>query len=587
MNKQAHLIYNIVEQTDEGVTIAFNGFVGDPEEGNDPTSIANVLHANKGKAVKLQIHSPGGFAADGIHIHDLLAMHDGPVVTELHGWSASAATIISQAGHRAMSANASMLIHKAWGLTVGNATDHMNAAATMERMDESIIAIYLKKGAKKDKVYELMAQDGGHGKFISAQEALDAGLIDEMNLSEKLSNIEAKRSEILAKLESESDSLDKGQFQDLTNKAKSLREEADVIRSAMDEARTQGVNKHFANNDGKSAIKSFDFKRFLNTAAGRTPLEGAEAEVVSETKKAYENSGLAVDGYTIPTALFNAHAAGTTNAGEELIVTTQGDFIRSLKPYSVMIPAGAQVREGLVGILEYGANTTPAEAGSRTEVQAAEDFTMNTVNRTLAPQRGAVKSLFSKSLMLQTSYNIQEEIRSELLAAMMTRIDKHAVIESYTNAGSTVAIGTNGGAITRAKVIELMFAPLKSNSNGLNNSFITNPFVAEAASNIAIDAGSGRFLWNPEVPNSFMGRPAYVTNNVPSNLSKGSASGTLSSLIYGDFSSVTIGMWGGLDLVVDNYTVAETGQIKLVLNFFHDSVVRQPGNLAAINDILP
>lgn len=408
-----------------------------------------------------------------------------------------------------------------------------------------------------------------------------------MNLSEKLSNIEAKRSEILVKLESESDSLDKGQFQDLTNKAKSLREEADVIRSAMDEARVQGVNNHFDNKEGKNAIKAFDFKRFLNTASSRMALDGAESEVVSETKKLYENSGLAVDGYTIPTALFNAHSAGTTNAGEELIVTSKGDFIRSLKPYSVMIPAGARVREGLVGILEYGANTTPATAGSRTETQAAEDFTMNTVNRTLAPQRGAVESFFSKSLMLQTSYNIQEEIRDELLSAMMTRIDKQAVIETYGNAGTVVAIDANGGALTRAKVVELMFAPLKANSNGLNNAFVTNPFVAEAASNILVDAGSGRFLWNPEVPNSFMGRPAYVSNNVPSDLSKGSASGTLSSMIYGDFSSVTIGMWGGLDLVVDNYTAASSGQVKLVLNFFHDSVVRQPGNLAAINDILP
>lgn len=408
-----------------------------------------------------------------------------------------------------------------------------------------------------------------------------------MNLSEKLSNLEAKRSEVLAKLEAEGPNMDEGQITDLTEKAKSLRQEADKVRFALDELRAQGVNKHFDNNEGKKAINSFDFKRFLNSASNRMALDGAEAEIVSETKRLYDNSGLAVDGYTLPTVLFNAHAAGTTNAGEELTVTFQGDFIKSLKPYSVMIPAGARVREGLVGTLEYGANTTPATAASRTEVQAAEDFTMNTVNRTLAPQRGAVKSLFSKSLMLQTSYNIQEEIRDELLSAMMTRIDKHAVIESYTNAGSIVAIDTNGGAITRAKVVELMFAPLKANSNGLNNSFITNPFVAEAASNIAIDAGSGRFLWNPEVPNSFMGRSAYVSNNVPSDLSKGSASGTLSSLLYGDFSSVTIGMWGGLDLVVDNYTAADTGQIKLVLNFFHDSVVRQPGNIAAINDILP
>lgn len=408
-----------------------------------------------------------------------------------------------------------------------------------------------------------------------------------MNLSEKLMNIEAERSEVLAKLDREGATLDSGQFQDLHNKAKSLRENADSVRAALDEIRAQGVNTHFDNNEGKKAIKAFDFKRMLNNAANRMAQTGAENEIITETRKIYDNSGLAVDGYALPTSLFNANLAGVTNAGAELTLTEKGEFIKSLKPYSVMIPAGARVREGLVGTLEYGANTTAAVAGGRTEIQAAEDFTMNTVNRTLAPNRGAVKSLFSKSLLLQTSYNIQEEIRDELLSAMMTRLDSHAVNEARTNAGTIVAIGTNGGALTRAKVVELLFAPLKANSNGLTNSFITNPFVAESASNIAVDAGSGKFLWNPEIADKFMGRDAYVSNNVPANLSKGSADATLSAMMYGDFSAVTIGMWGGLDLVVDNLTAAETGQIKLVLNFFHDSVVRQPGNIATINDILP
>lgn len=408
-----------------------------------------------------------------------------------------------------------------------------------------------------------------------------------MNLSDKLLNLEAQRSEILNTLETQGATMERGQFDDLTTKAKNLREEANGVRNALDELRSQGVNKHFANKEGEKAIKAFDFKRFLNAAAHRMNLDGAEGEIIKETRKLYDNSGLAVDGYTIPTQLFNAHSAGAANAGAELVVTSKGDFIQSLKPYMVMVPAGAQVREGLVGTIEYGANTTFNDPSAKTEIEAAEDYTMNTVNRTLAPQRGAVKSLFSKSLMLQTSYNIQEEIRAELLSGMAIRLDRHAINEARTNAGTVVAIDTNGGSLTRAKVVELMFAPLKANGNGLNNSFITNPFVAEAASNILVDAGSGRFLWNPEVANTFMGRPAFVSNLVPANLSKGTANSTLSALMYGDFSSVTIGMWGGLDLVVDNYTVAETGQIKLVLNFFHDSVLRQPGNVATINDILP
>lgn len=180
MNNKASLIYNVISDDEKAVTIAINGFIGDPEEGNNPMNIGNILNANKGKEVIVQIHSPGGFAADGIHIHDLLSMYDGKITTEIHGWSASAATIISQAGHRKMSANASMLIHRAWGLAIGNVNDMLSSAATLERMDDSIIAIYKKAGANEEVINNLMAENGGHGKFISAQEALDAGLIDEI-----------------------------------------------------------------------------------------------------------------------------------------------------------------------------------------------------------------------------------------------------------------------------------------------------------------------------------------------------------------------------------------------------------------------
>ena len=46
--------------------------------------------------------------------------------------------------------------------------------------------------------------------------------------------------------------------------------------------------------------------------------------------------------------------------------------------------------------------------------------------------------------------------------------------------------------------------------------------------------------------------------------------------IYGDFSNLAIGQWGGIDLTVDPYTKAAAGQVRLVINAYFDAKVLRP-----------
>ena len=50
-----------------------------------------------------------------------------------------------------------------------------------------------------------------------------------------------------------------------------------------------------------------------------------------------------------------------------------------------------------------------------------------------------------------------------------------------------------------------------------------------------------------------------VSNNVPSNLTKGSSSGVCSALIYGNFSDLLIGLFGDSEILVDPYSAMQTG----------------------------
>ena len=43
--------------------------------------------------------------------------------------------------------------------------------------------------------------------------------------------------------------------------------------------------------------------------------------------------------------------------------------------------------------------------------------------------------------------------------------------------------------------------------------------------------------------------------------------------IYGDFSNLAIGQWGATDLLIDPYTKAATGQVRIVINAYFDAKV--------------
>ena len=94
------------------------------------------------------------------------------------------------------------------------------------------------------------------------------------------------------------------------------------------------------------------------------------------------------------------------------------------------------------------------------------------------------------------------------------------------------------------------------------------------------------FVWeNGSMPVN--GYRVAVTNNVPSNLTKGSSTTVCSSALFSsDWSMQVVGLFGAPDITVDPYSKADTGQVKITLNQFADTANRQPAAFAKIEDVL-
>ncbi len=161
--------------------ILIDGEIGDRWEQNDARNMGQFLRANKSKAVKVWINSPGGLAYDGITMHNALAAHDGHVTTIIAGMAGSAASIIAMAGDTVqMYENASLFIHRASLIAVGNVDVMAEAQDWLNKIDDAIAKTYkARTGAALDKI---KAQMRGRvdGTVFSAKEALSGKWIDQI-----------------------------------------------------------------------------------------------------------------------------------------------------------------------------------------------------------------------------------------------------------------------------------------------------------------------------------------------------------------------------------------------------------------------
>lgn len=144
-------------------------------------SIAQI-EALEAQSVVVNIRSTGGDVCDAMLIYEALASLEVPITTRCYGYVASAATVIAQAaseGERQISANALYLVHNSTCAAEGNATELAARVDLLLKTDERLAELYARRsGRTAEEFAELMAQEGGNGRWMSAQEAIDAGLAD-------------------------------------------------------------------------------------------------------------------------------------------------------------------------------------------------------------------------------------------------------------------------------------------------------------------------------------------------------------------------------------------------------------------------
>lgn len=140
--------------------------------------LVRELAGLKASTIHVRINSPGGDVFDGIAIFNALRSHPATVTTRVDGIAASAASVIVQAGdRRVMLSSAQMMIHDAWGLSVGNAEDMRSFAEHLDRQSDVIAGIYAERSdGARDEFRSLMRAET----WLTDVEAVALKLADEI-----------------------------------------------------------------------------------------------------------------------------------------------------------------------------------------------------------------------------------------------------------------------------------------------------------------------------------------------------------------------------------------------------------------------
>lgn len=140
------------------------------------------LESQGNEDIQFFINSPGGVVTAGMAIYDTMQFVKPDISTIVLGQACSMGSLLATAGapgKRKMLPNARHMIHQPSGGAGGQATDMEIQVQEILKMKKNLINLYLKHNSK-NKTYDDFYRDMERDKFMSAQEALEYGLIDEI-----------------------------------------------------------------------------------------------------------------------------------------------------------------------------------------------------------------------------------------------------------------------------------------------------------------------------------------------------------------------------------------------------------------------
>ncbi len=321
-------------------------------------------------------------------------------------------------------------------------------------------------------------------------------------------------------------------------------------------------------------VKRFSFVKALNylanpgDASARRAAE-FEIEVGKAAADQYERSS---NGIVVPNEVLRRDlVVGTPTAGGNLVADEllSGSFIDLLRNRLALAQAGVTMLSGLQGNISIPRQTSASTAYWVGENVAPSESQQAIDQVNMTPKTVAAFVDYSRRLLLQSTIDVEGMIRNDLTRVLALEIDRAAIYgtgSSNQPLGLVNTTGIGSQTITTygtfAEYIGMETDVAAANADAGAMRYIINASARGALKSTSIVGTEARFVYENDEINGY---PVIVSNQLLNN-----------DALFGDFSMMIMGMWSGLDLMVDPYAGATAGTVRVIAHQDLDVAVKQP-----------
>lgn len=348
--------------------------------------------------------------------------------------------------------------------------------------------------------------------------------------------------------------------------------------------------------DFTRACQRFDILRAVRSRLpdlGSAEDFGLEREVSAELAR---RSGRQPQGILVPLEALHYRSrrtearvvtSGSAGAGVLSEDYRPGEMIDALRSRLITAGLGARILSGLQGNVSLPKLNASAGASWIAENAAITPTDSDWDKVTLAPKHVGAITEWSRNMVLQSSPDVETLARMDLGAALAVAVDVAAINGGGPNQPSGILDTITPGTLavpSWAGVLNLIAAVEVANAAEGALGWAANPLAMRTLRATPKASGDVSAGFLADQPDNIAGYPAAVSTSVP-----GGGSPQANSLIFGDWSSLVIGYWSGIDLLVNPYesTAYAKGNISIRALLTCDVALRHEEAFAAAMDVPP
>lgn len=328
-------------------------------------------------------------------------------------------------------------------------------------------------------------------------------------------------------------------------------------------------NRNNINNTKNIHMSNFSLIKSINDVIANRNINEDALGVIEMGATEMRKSGLSFSGQIqLPVEeRGDAVAATVATDGKEIVATDKLNILSPLMNKSILAEAGATFLTGLVGNISIP-TYTGSTCGWKGELEAADNGKGNFGSVELSPKRLTAYIDISKQFLAQDSVGAEEMLRADIVNALVSKLES-------TIFGDVVGDNTKpAGIFNGAEVVAPSYQA-----------------VCDAETAVKDYSGEKRFVMGPSAKSAFKQATISGTkSDLRLLLEDGEVDGypvsdssnvVAGGYAFGDFSELVVAQWGGIDIVVDPYTLATKNAIRLVINAYFDAKVRRDGAIKA------